>query len=233
MTEATTRQYAGESGEERAQRRRQALLQSALVQIADQGWRQLSVDALCHEAGLHKRYFYESFQDLDALAAALIEDLAAGVYRATMGIRNAKRSVPELAHAVIDALVRNLTDDPRRARVLFGEMAASQSVMMLRKRAIRGIEAAVMERAGEVHGKAVVQSPLASLTASLLVGGTAQAVLDWLDGLIPLSREQFIDDLARLWLITGDGAAASARQPAAESKKKPRSGNEVRRARGS
>ena len=45
----------------------------------------------------------------------------------------------------------------------------------------------------------------------MLVGGTSQAVLDWLDGRVAQTREEFIDDLVALWLAIGDSMAARVR----------------------
>ena len=53
---------------------------------------------------------------------------------------------------------------------------------------------------------------LARVAPAFLVGGTAEAILGWLNGSIDTTLEQLIDDLTTLWLITGDGAAEHARQ---------------------
>ena len=42
----------------------------------------------------------------------------------------------------------------------------------------------------------------------MLVGGTSQAVLDWLDGRIAASREALVEDLVALWLLISAGTAA-------------------------
>lgn len=44
------------------------------------------------------------------------------------------------------------------------------------------------------------------------VGGTAEAILGWLNGNVETTLEKLIDDLTTLWIITGDGAADHARQ---------------------
>jgi AcrR family transcriptional regulator len=208
---STTRTYAGASAQERSERRRQALIDAALAVSESGGWRQVTVDRVRQLAGLSKRYFYESFSDLDALADAVVEHVARGAIDAVSITRPDGANVPQFAHATIDALVRYLTDDPRRARVLFGELAISEAGANHRAAAIRGIAAQVVAVAREIHHAPKVTDPIIQTTAALLIGGTGQAILSWLDGEIPGSRNVLIDNLTTLWLITGDGVAAHAR----------------------
>ena len=44
--------------------------------MAADEWRAATVAKVCQAAGLNKRYFYESFTDLDTLAAAVVEETA-------------------------------------------------------------------------------------------------------------------------------------------------------------
>jgi hypothetical protein len=58
---------------------------------------------------------------------------------------------------------------------------------------------------------ALANDPAIELTAAMLIGGTSQAVLDWLDGRLACSRNAFTDDLIALWELIGDGTAALVR----------------------
>ncbi|WP_454231979.1 hypothetical protein [Mycolicibacterium fortuitum] len=89
-------------------------------------WRSATVEKLCTAANLNKRYFYESFTDLDGLAAAVVDDIADGVRSATVAAADAAAQEPleVQAMASVAAAVRALVNDPRRARVLLGGVAA-------------------------------------------------------------------------------------------------------------
>ena len=63
-----TRPFQGQSAESRVQARRQQLLSQAYEIIASEGWRKLSIHKNLAQAGLKLRYFYESFDSLDAMA---------------------------------------------------------------------------------------------------------------------------------------------------------------------
>jgi AcrR family transcriptional regulator len=68
MSQGTAgRRYSGQSFEDRRAERRMRLIQAA-VQVAGRvGIEASSVAAICSEAGLTARYFYESFQSREAL----------------------------------------------------------------------------------------------------------------------------------------------------------------------
>lgn len=208
---APARDYAGESGSERVQRRRGELIAAALDLADSDGWRRVTVDRIARHAKLSKRYFYENFADLDALASAVVDHIAGGLQEAATTAYDPGLPVPQLAQAVIDAIVRYLTDDPCRARVLFGELAVSEAAAAHQTRAIRGIAAFVGTIARDVHHATGAHDPIIETTASLLVGGTGQVILDWISNPHAATREQLIDDLTALWIITGDGAAAHAK----------------------
>ena len=64
------RTYKGASNEERRTERRQKLLDAAMKVYGAVGYHGATVKAICAEAGLTERYFYESFEKGEALLAA-------------------------------------------------------------------------------------------------------------------------------------------------------------------
>lgn len=209
------RPYLGESAKDRIKDRRQRLLDTAFGLLADNGWREVTIDKLCRKAKLNKRYFYESFANLDELAAAVVDDLSAGLvttgYAAARAARAAGLPTDELAYKSIEAVIRYVTDDPRRARVLFEEIADNPQARKHRKAVIKGLSAA-LSAYGHEHHNTVSTDPISDLASTVLIGGSIEVVVNWLDGNIQMSRDQLIADLAALWVITGDGAADRARK---------------------
>lgn len=212
---APARPYQGESAERRVRTRRRQLLDAAFALMDTGGWRSVTIDNLCREAKLNKRYFYESFADLDSLAGALVDDLATQLI--DIGVRSAAEAnaaglpTTALARKVLGDVIGFLVDEPQRARVLFTEVASSPRAIAHRQSAMNAFAQTLSAYAHRHHDAKDASDPIAPLAASLLIGGTIDAVLNWLDGKIPMSREAFIDDLAALWVITGDGAAARAK----------------------
>jgi AcrR family transcriptional regulator len=166
-------------------------------------------------AGLSPRYFYESFHDLDALVIAVFDGIVADAgARVLAAVDDAPGEAFAKARAAIGAFVTHLTDDPRRARVAFVEAMGVEALVRRRFEAMRGFADLVAAQGGAFYGVDPAGEPLVDVTASLLVGGMAELLMRWLDGDVPLAREQLIDDMTELFVATGESAVAIARRRA-------------------
>lgn len=216
MTSGPVRPYSGEPAADRIAARRQRLIDAAFALLAADGWRDARIDALCREAGLNKRYFYESFATLDEVAGAVVEQLATRLLATALeavAAAQARGATPDaLARDAIGAAVAHVTDDPRRARVLFTEAAGSPAASAQRRATIAGLAQAISAYGHEHHDARGATDPIAALASAVLIGGSAEAVLAWLDGNVEMTREQLVDDLAALWVVVGDSAADRARR---------------------
>jgi len=213
VTETPRRSYGGQTAESRRTQRRGRLLEAAIEAIAGNDWRTVTVERLCADAGLNKRYFYESFRSLEEVATATVDMIADEVRIATMAA--IASSPPERldvqAKAAVEALVRTLVDDPRRGRILLGGVASSPVLHDHRGAVIRGLTEVLVAHARTVHDVELESDPLAKVTPAFIVGGTADAILAFLDGRADVSLDDLVDGLAMLWLVTGNGAAEVAR----------------------
>lgn len=207
------RAYGGQSADDRRKQRRARLLDAAMDAMARNEWRSATVGGLCAAAGLNKRYFYESFPDLDALSAGVIDDIAENVRAATVRAADATARDPVAVQALagVGAAVHALVDDPRRARVLLGGVAASPELHAHRTTVLHRLTDVLIDHGRRVHGVELETDPLAKVAPAFIVGGTAEAVLAFVDGGTGLSLDEFVAHLATLWLITGNGAAEVAR----------------------
>jgi AcrR family transcriptional regulator len=214
MKAQPARSYGGVGADERIRARRSQLIDAALGIMATDQWRAATVAKVCEAAGLNKRYFYESFTDLDSLAAAVVEDTARRVAESAVTAFDSSADQPlrDRAFRSIDAAVRTLVDDPRRARVLFDAVSASPAVLAHRVVVVQGLSYVLIGHAREIHDVELERDTLARVAPAFLVGGTAEAILGWLNGNVDITLEQLIDDLTTLWIITGDGAADHARR---------------------
>jgi AcrR family transcriptional regulator len=216
MKTVTTSQgkYRGVSAADRQRERRGRLLDAALGIMAADQWRTATVEKVVATAGLNKRYFYESFTDLDALAAAVVDDIAAEVGEATMAAFAGALAEPleRQAFLSVDALVHVLVRDPRRARVLLGGVAATPAMQARRTAVMNGLTQILLAHARLIHGVELESDPLAQVAPAYLMGGTAEAILAFVDGSAAVTVEQLTGELTTLWLITGNGAAEVARR---------------------
>src|ERR1700689_2717320 len=70
---AVPRPYRGVSATDRHHQRRQRLIDAGLQLFGTRGIAAVGIVDVCAEAGLTKRYFYENFASIDALAEAVFE----------------------------------------------------------------------------------------------------------------------------------------------------------------
>ncbi len=177
------------------------------------GWRTITVDKLCAAAGLNKRYFYESFASLDEVATSAVDDIADEVRTSTLAAVSGAAAEPleQQAFVAVDALVRTLIRDPRRARVLLGSVSSSAAVQQHRDNVLRGLTGVLVGHARTVHDVELEKDPLALVAPAFIIGGTADAILAFVNGATEVSVGDLVASLATLWLVTGNGAAEIAR----------------------
>ena len=206
----TPTRWVGLTPEDRRAERRTLLLDAAFELLGTEGWAGTSVRAVCQEARLNPRYFYESFEDLDALLVAvydrLVEELGERVLAAVAANEEGRPQV----RAALDTIVSFVDDDRRRGRILYVEALGNEA---LNRRRIETGHTLVrlVERAGaERRGTGRRGERIGLVSAAILVGGTAELVAGWLDGRIDVSRQQLVDDATELFLAMGERAAAIA-----------------------
>ena len=207
VKEKPRRTYGGRTGDERAAARRDALIAAAFALVAELGWREINIEAVCRRAALNKRYFYESFDGLDALIAAVTTRLADDAIDVTLAALDPKLPRDASVAQAITALIEHLTDDPRRARVLFGAVPANDAAAGARAQTIRRLIGIAEEQGRSIY-EVSEDAPIGELSAAMIIGGTSQAVLDWLDGRAACSRDELAAHLISLWLAIGDATTA-------------------------
>ena len=129
----TPSRWNGLSLEERQRERRQLLIDAALDLLATEGSTGTTVRAVCAAARLNPRYFYESFEELDALVVA-VYDHVVGLLR-----REVQQAVSEVdddpieaVRASIRAIVTFVDEDRRMGRVLYVEALGNEALNVRR-----------------------------------------------------------------------------------------------------
>jgi AcrR family transcriptional regulator len=201
--------WVGLAADDRRAERRTLLLDAAFELLGTEGWSGTSVRAVCHAARLNPRYFYESFEDLDALLVAvydrLVEELSAGVVAA---VEAAPVDDPKAQmRASLDAIVGFVDEDRRRGRVLYVEALGNESLNRRRMETAHSLVGFVEESGSQRLGVPPPGEQIGRITAAILVGGAGELVVSWLAGRIDLPREQLVDDATELLFAVGQAAA--------------------------
>jgi AcrR family transcriptional regulator len=198
------RPYRGISAEERRAERRERLLDAALDDIGDVGLSGLTMKRVCARAGLTERYFYESFSDRDALLVALHDRVHAQV---DLAIADALAVAPddllERFRALAGAVVAVLADDPRIGRT-YREAAASDALREPQREATEQYAALLAALIRAAHDLSDAHQPRLDLLSHVLVSGLIVTIGSWLDGTIAVSRDELIDEMARLAVAGAD-----------------------------
>ncbi|MFD4293215.1 TetR/AcrR family transcriptional regulator [Rhodococcus sp. NPDC058532] len=174
------RRYSGLAPDERQRARRSAILDSALEQFGTAGYAPTSIKQICRGAAVTERSFYESFPTKEVCLAALYDDLSAAMHAATLAALGKEGpDLDALTAAGLEAFIRHLTVDPRRARVVLIEVVGvSPDMERRRHRVLRDFVDTVLTiwAAGGTQPPGRTQQ----LTATALVGGVNHLLVDWL-----------------------------------------------------
>jgi AcrR family transcriptional regulator len=130
MNKKVTRLYTGLSIEARLQARRARLIEAAILVYGQVGYHNASVKAVCTAAGLTERYFYQAFENSEALLAAaytwivrsLEVELAAAVKRVAGDRERALRTGLQTYFTALKA-------NPAAARVFLVELSGVSGPM--------------------------------------------------------------------------------------------------------
>jgi len=200
------RPYGGVSAEDRVAARRARLLDATLSIIGEHGVAAVTVDLICSEAQLGKRYFYESFADRDTLLVALADDLHADLQAAMEAGLPDTSDRRRRAEGVVRSLLEVLARDARRAR-LYAESAGHPALAPLRARAT---EESTLFVCSVVFPPPLLPGETETtkyLACRLLVSGATDVVVAWLSGEIRASREEIVQAIARTGAATAEGGA--------------------------
>lgn len=122
--------YAGKAAPARQRERREKLIAAGIRLIGTQGFAATSIDAICGEAGLTKRYYYENFEHREALLQAAFRQVTGELLNALMLAAAPHRGD---ARALVDAGVRAtyafVRAHPHEGRLLMIEALAVRGTL--------------------------------------------------------------------------------------------------------
>jgi AcrR family transcriptional regulator len=157
----------------------------------------LTVRAVCRQASLTERYFYESFSDRDEFVRAVYDDVCTRAMEALTSAKTPREAVEQFVELMVD--------DPVRGRVLL--LAPAVEPILTRS----GAEwmpnfIDLLQRKLSRIGDPVLQK----MIATSLVGGLSSLFTAYLNKRLGATRKQFIDYCVNLLFNT---AAPYVSQP--------------------
>ena len=206
------RQYGGVSADDRVAARRSQLLDAALELYGTRGYAATGVKDVCRAAGLTDRYFYESFANSGELFVATFERATGELFAAVATAVVAAAAEREAqARAAVDSFVRALAADPRKARLLFVEIASVGGDAAASVRESTRRFADLIAATARPHLDADVPERLVTMGALSLVGAMASVLIEWLDGNLDATMEEVVDHFVDLLLVASEAAERTTR----------------------
>jgi AcrR family transcriptional regulator len=191
------RSWAGSTMDERRAQRREQLIRAARDLLGT--GETVSVRAVCRAAKLTERYFYESFDDRDALVIAAYERASQEAVEAVAEAVAGSDGTPEaVARAAVRVAVEQVVDDPARGHVLI--VAPLTNPILFEKRE---------ELAPILTGLIREQLPTRTseserdMVALGIAGALTQIFYSYLTGRLVVERDAFVEHCVRLLLSAG------------------------------
>jgi AcrR family transcriptional regulator len=154
----TGRMYAGQPVEDRQRQRRARFLESGLTVFARDGYANSSVGAICKDAGLSSRQFYEEFTGRESLLLELYEQIDRESREAVSAALDKKTdaSALEIINASVRAYIEAVGSDPRKARVALVEVVGAGPKVEKFRLELRRVWGSLLASAAEdaaMHGE--------------------------------------------------------------------------------
>ena len=186
------------SAADRVRQRRDALLDAGLSALAEGTRASITIDDVIARAGLSKRYFYENFRTRNDLFVALGDRLVEQVTEAARAaVTTPAPDMLSRVQEVVESVVSVLISDPRNARLFLDLMGGDEreDTVGRTEHAIATMLVDAVVADIQVTKKERIRLDVAAL---MLIVGAAQAISDWLDGSIELSRTELLEEIVRL-----------------------------------
>lgn len=210
---ATGRRIKGLDAEQRRQRRREQLLEATLRLVATNGYLNTSIEQICQAAYVGTKGFYEIFDNKEDCYLALLQEVSERIETGMVAIlKDAPADEEGTTQALLSAFAHSLVDDPRLARITFGEASGISPAVERQRRVNRRWAADFMQAVWRRFG--VIGEADARPVAVGVIGGLFDLVADWMVTDEPADAasrdvDSLVDDLTAFYQATRRGLSAA------------------------
>jgi AcrR family transcriptional regulator len=211
------RRYGGVDSEERQRQRKARLIEAGLAVFGEQGYHQSTVRDVCRSAKLTSRYFYESFDSMEALFRAVYVAVSKEMMQATVMSLAACQPEPEkLAEAALRTFLEFIRQDPHRARVtLIDALNVGEGMNMLADKASQDFAHLIAGFMQQMFPNLETKGGLSyQMLANGLVGANTRIATQW----VAERCKTPLEDVLRNLLVLFQACTAYARTLEAEIK---------------
>jgi AcrR family transcriptional regulator len=196
-----SRAYRGVPADERRAQRRQLLVDTALDCLHDDGLAAISVRSVCGRARLTPRYFYESFEGLEALIGAAVETVVDEDAEKAVGALGAAPPLLEVqVRAAIDAGYGVVAGDARKASAMLVAASGHGPLRERRHKLVADYADLIIDGLPLLSGVRLPGRRTARAMALFVMGGSADVIEAVLSGRLRITRAELVDQLTAMWL---------------------------------
>ena len=191
------RAYRGVGIAQRKAERRARLLQAAIQCFGRDGYHATTLKALCAEAGLTERYFYESFTNFDEILCSCYQHAAETIFSiVSADIARAQPDPISRLRAALKSYFKVIADDPARAHLTLIEIVGASDSANQAYRTQLGITVDVIRL--EIF-KELLPNPGNGLSlqilATAMMGAAYQLAKEWVLSDFKLPRATLLRNL--------------------------------------
>ncbi|MDQ2622374.1 MAG: TetR/AcrR family transcriptional regulator [Actinomycetota bacterium] len=182
--EDSGRTWRGQSAEQRRAERRSRLIEAGIELFGSRGYAHTPVKAVCEEAGLTERYFYEAFDDREGLLSEIYDQLIRETAEQTLNaIESADDDLFIRLRVGLEVFFHSLTRDPRRARIQEIEVVGvSEELERKRRQAIHAFAGIISDQVRRDPGWNPDRGIRLDVIAVGLVGSVNEQLIDYVLG---------------------------------------------------
>lgn len=188
---ASSKVWRGQTLRDRTADRRATLLDVGRKLLGSGGSAALTMRAVCRDAQLSPRYFYESFDSREDLLIAVYNQVEELLLAHIMGRRTPE---PITLREVLESCANFFEEDPQRARILLREPLGDDT---LRKHSASRTPAFVMALipvlGPQLNDLLSGDAARIQILSTALGGALVALYLDWADGRLAVSRDTIAD----------------------------------------
>ncbi len=166
------------------------------------GYPATTIEQICGEAGVTARHFYEEFATREALLVALYDALIARVLeRVREAIYATGKASLDIVYDGVRAYFENVTEDPRRARILMLEVVGVSAALERHRRdSLAAFIAEMVQSTQRLEQAGLHPGIDTELLSAALVGAGQQLTIEWVlaEGKLPVRR--LVDVLSAIWI---------------------------------
>jgi AcrR family transcriptional regulator len=173
-TEFKQKTYRGSTSCERQADRRTRLIEAAIRVYGARGYRSATVKAVCDEAGLTERYFYESFPNSAAILLASFEAVTDFLLDNALQASRSSDGADDRVRAILTGYYATLQEAPSAAKVFLMEIrGVSPEIEAVFNASLARFGRLLVAQQGDRHD---------SLYEAGIAGAIVQVALAWMAG---------------------------------------------------